>query len=431
MNWKVKEIAWCLVTHSKDLVQQYKVRSKKDPRFLPLSKEYKAKLIREWLWENIYSKHDNKYYLPWSAYSLPKMILSLTHIKWMRDYQIESTKAITNFTTKWLIIVSGTGTWKSWIINDIYNNILWDCVVITSRKTIKLQLEKRLWCEVLCMPTFTKRFDELNDGRILLFDEAHNTSNLKMWELFRRRWRMIWFTATPYRAEIWSDWMEMMRWTIYDTKERTLNAHVYFHKSTINYTVQQAVKITEDLPSTSPERLKRFCIYSRERNKSIVNITKTSYDDHRRVIIFLDREKHIDYMTDTLRKIIPEENVIVIKWKTNKKKFFKLLEEKQDYVIVASISCAKEWLDIPDLRVAVCASNPREKWQIVQMIWRVTRFADNKKAWIIHDFQDTIRVWESKPYYAKYNQRKKIYESEGHTVKNFISFKIVNEEAQA
>lgn len=423
----VKELDGCLVSSDKALLEKYKVRSKKDPRFLPIkNKAYKQKLIKEWLWEKIYSwdKWINAWYLPWVAYSLPPMNVRISHLDWLRDYQKSAMHAVTSFTTKWLLVVSWTGTGKSRMIHDVFNNLWWKdwCVVITSRQTISLQLQKKLWCEVYCLPTFKNKFEELNDGRILLFDEAHNTSEEVMKHLFKWKWRYIWFTATPYRWNLNLDGMEMMYGTVHDTQERTLSAKVYYIENHIRYDVATATKLCKWLSPTSPERLKRFVMASSTRNKAIVNIAVRSYADHKRVIIFLDRTKHIDFIEKKLLEHIDRKNIIVIKWLTNKEKFFESVALQQHFVIVASISCAKEWLDIPDLRVWICASNPREKGQIVQMIGRVTRFCWDKKHWIIYDFKDKTTIENSKTHYGNFNARKKIYQEEWHTVEKFISY---------
>jgi hypothetical protein len=43
---------------------------------------------------------------------------------------------------------------------------------VTSVKDIEMDLKEEIpFAEVMCMPTFTNRYQELNDGRFLIFDE--------------------------------------------------------------------------------------------------------------------------------------------------------------------------------------------------------------------------------------------------------------------
>ena len=52
--------------------------------------------------------------------------------------------------------------------------------IVVPTQNIQLQLEQLLpKALVVCMPTLTNKYDVLNDGSMLLIDEAHHLSELK------------------------------------------------------------------------------------------------------------------------------------------------------------------------------------------------------------------------------------------------------------
>lgn len=402
-----------LYTDSKDFAQKhYMIESRMNANMIKNERarnyfEREGKYIKLYY----YDKETKRYYLPWSAYELDTIKMGKytpEYEPWkpMDEYQIQAIEAVKKYKTKWLLLRSWEGTGKSSITRAIaewLHNAWQKVVVITSVKDIEIDLKEEIpYAEVMCMPTFTKRYDELNDWAFLIFDEWHHTSQKKIAELAMWKWRFILSTASPDRAnEYGRDWFQILTWTIHETHAEALPIKVFYKKLNTMYTLDRAAKIVEDLPEDSPQRRQRFLAYSEERNELIVKYAIDAYKKHGKVLVALNYVNHAWYIYNKIAEKV--DDVLLYTWKVNKKKIKSEIKTNDKYIIVCTIWVVKEWFNVKDLMVWILWLDVSSYTRYRQFAWRMRRRFEWKTHWYLIDFYDTIQLysWEIK-YKKKY-----------------------------
>jgi superfamily II DNA or RNA helicase len=334
--------------------------------------------------------------------------------KKMDDYQIKAIESVKHFKSKWMLLRSGEGTGKSSITRAIaewLHNAWHKVVVITSVKDIEIDLKIEIpYAEVMCMPTFTNRYEELNDGAFLIFDEWHHTSAKKIGELCMWKGRFILSTASPDRAnEYGEDWFRILTGTIHETNTEALPIKVYYKDLKSSFDLEYAQRIVEDLPEDSPQRRQKLLAYSPERNKLIIQYAVDAYKKHGKVLVATNYVNHAQYLyTEILKKV---DDVLLYTWTTNRKKIKASLKEMKRYILVCTIGVVKEWFNVKDLMVGILGLDVSSYTRYRQFAWRMRRKFDGKTHWYLIDFKDSIEFvswWNAfKTKYMNFGKRKK------------------------
>lgn len=242
----------------------------------------------------------------------------------------------------------------------------------------------------------------------VLVHNCHHLSELKRWEIQMRRWPIVWLTATPIRKDFGPEGFEMIFGTLHDTGAESLPVKVYFDKCETKYTAEEAYELTKHLAPDSTQKRRELLYSNAHRNKRIVDLSIGAYNKHNKVIVFTDRKTHLEIIVSMLEESWCQ-HIVTLHWGTKKKKFYEDIAKMDKYIIVCTIQCAWEWLNLPDLMVWVCAFNTTDYKTTRQMVWRVRRKSDGKTHWYMIDFRDTIQIGESRKRYMWSGQRKKHY----------------------
>ena len=124
------------------------------------------------------------------------------------------------------------------------------------------------------------------------------------------------------------------------------------------------------------------------RNEEIVNkIVEIAEDKERKQLVLCSRIAQCE----TLHKMLLERGIIseLLVGKVASKKREKILNEQVDWqVIVATVSLAKEGLDLPNLNVLHLASCIGNESDTIQSVGRVERYKENKPQPYVYDYVD-------------------------------------------
>lgn len=360
---------------------------------------------------------ETRYYLPGCTYQtdwftqtskVPDEIKS----KMVGDYayQLEALKATYNCTTKGILLRSGEWTGKSLLISALYYMYKkFTPTIVVPTENIQLQLEELLPDAIIvCMPTLTNKYQTLNDGSMLICDEGHHASLIKRGELALRKWPIVALTATPMRKEFGVEWFKMLLGTIHDTGAESLPVKVYIEKHHTQYDVETAYELTRHLAPDSTQKRRELLYANQLRNKRIAELACGAYHKHNKVIVFTDRKNHLESIIQLL-ELQWCQHIVPLHGDTKKKKFYEQIAKMDKYIIVCTIQCAGEGLNLPDMMVGVCAFNTTDYKVTRQMVGRIRRKSPGKTHGYMIDFQDTIQIADSKKKYLWSGQRKKHY----------------------
>lgn len=432
-------------TYLKDPAQL--ARARQHPKMIPLY---------------YHDKENNRYYLPRGWYGNPKEPRQTT-ITWaplceldkiadqLYDYQYNAVEAMIESikTTNWWLIVSDTGTWKTRMIRAL-TMAMWRPIVfvtpnITIQKNAVNSFSER-WLELIPInwkqdnidpnksyachySTLELNYDALNDWkRLLICDEAHMCpcdtllKAICLWRCDEPETCVFWVTATPYRTEFWTEWFEKIFWTIYYTWAKALPLKVLRFKQKREYSIDYMLECKWDLPSDSPMIYRNMLNKDKERTQWIIDMALKCYnkDKNWKVIVFCDRVEAAENLYTEIKSKIWQDVLLHI-GKTSKQDLQKSLENKNQYVIVWTVGCCWEWLDIPSLTTWILTFNTSNQKSIAQMAWRMRRNCWDKKCWYLIDMADIIKVWWGKAYYGWASQRAKIYWDLGFDLQDFTS----------
>lgn len=412
----------------------------------------------------IQDKDTKRYYLPRSAYWDHKnprsesldttwclARLDMINEQWMlRDYQFEAVEEMlkTIDSTQWWLIVSWTWTWKTRMIRALIkslekpvvlvvpNNVVWDNAD-ESFEDLWFDIEHIHWKQDKIDPnksyvchysTLELNYEELNDwNRVLILDEAHMSpcstllKSICLWRADEPRTCVFWVTATPYRAEFWEEWFVKLFWYIYDTKQEALPVNVLCIKKTREYDLEYAMKCQEWLSSDSPEIRNKILNNDSWRTKEIIDMALRCYhrkwEETWKVIVFVNRTEFAKELYSQIKKEIWQDAYLLI-WETSNQDIKKSVAKLNQYIIVANVKCAGEWLDIPALDTWILTFITKDKKSLAQMAWRVRRASEWKSCGYFIDFMDTIKVWPTRPVNGWGMERRKLYSELGFSLQD-------------
>ncbi len=433
---------------------QYQVEDARPTHFIkdPRAKQYYETHGR---WVKLYThdKASKRYYLPRVAYdqskqavwSTLKVIKETAMLVWLekikdslRDYQYEAVRsmllsyfrwtkgwfvrswewtgktrcmrALTHALNHWVypitpvVIVVPTLTIQRWIVKSFEE--LW--LNITPVSWGKIEIDPNT-SYVMHQKTFLMHYDKLNDwSRYYVQDECHHASQsiidaINLW----RSW-VFWFTASPLRWEFKEDGFKMLYWTMYETGKESLPVKVYWIRKERKYTLDYAMRCKWDLPPDSYEIYRNMLNNDSTRMNEIEDIAMSAYKKNQKIIIFCDRIDFADKLYDNLKERC--QHTFKITWETSKANIPKQVENLEDFIIVGSIGCCWEWLDIPSLHTWILTFNTSNLKTIRQAAGRVRRNFWSKTHWYFIDIMDIIQIEWSKKYYWWISARKKVYQ---------------------
>lgn len=368
------------------------------------------------------------------------------------DYQYKAVEAMIKsvYTTCGWLIVSGTGTGKTRMIRALAKAMGRPIVFVTPNITVQknavnsfeergeelipinwaqepwaIDPNKSYACHYI---TLDMNYDKLNDGkRILVCDEAHMCpcdtllKAICLWRCDDPMTCVFWVTATPYRTEFWEEWFKKIFWTIYHTWAEALPVKVIRFKKQRKYSIDYMMECKWDLPSDSFEIYRNMLNMDKERNKEIVDLALRCYhkNESGKVVIFCDRVDHAENIYSMLNNSNSTcQDVVLHIGKTSKQDLQKTLENKKQYIIVWSVKCLWEWLDLPALTTWILTFNTKNQKSLAQMAWRVRRNAPGKECWFLIDMADVIQVGGSKKYYGWISARANIYNELGFEIQD-------------
>lgn len=404
--------SWLLYTKDLDVANQYRIVDE-TPVFSK-NEAWKKILEQQTRYINFYdsyqdSKGNYTYLLPWIAYNLPPLKLLPHNIDWLYDYQEEAYNKAKQFTTKWLLIVSGTWTGKSYMMKALYNWLDKQAIFLTFKTSVKENIEDYIWKDkCYCLPTFKKECDNINNWQALIIDECHSMSNRLRQYLCRRKWRIFWFTATPFRSDYERNGFKIVFWSIHDTNQTALPVKFAQIKYNCNWKLEDATRAVEDLSAQSDHKRTDLLYKNPQRHEFVVNMCKRLFMKSKRIIVFTSRIYYRDLLYSTLLEIYWPEKVYLLNKKINKQELDRI-NSLDEYIIVANEQYAWEWVDIPTLVAWLLTFNTKNVRKIDQMAWRVRRRSGDKTHWRFVDIGDIIRIDWYKPRYTHYNKRKSIY----------------------
>lgn len=422
---------------------EYQVEDARPVHFIkdPRAKQYYQTHGR---WVKLYTK-DNKswrYYLPRSAYnevsSLCKVEANsrLYYIKdQLRDYQYSAVQWILDSHTKGWFVRSWTWSGKTRIMRALtycltkaYTSSP-SIVIVVPTLTIQKWVIKwfeELWISLVWInwsqveisnsvnyvvhrKTFLLNYDKFNNWeRYLIIDECHNAwvtmrDAINLWKLW-----VFWVTATPLRWEFKEEGFKMLYWTMHETWKESLPVKVVWMRKERNYSLQYAMQCKWDLPPDSYEIYRNMLNNDKERMNDIIDIALKSYAKTRKIIIFCDRIEFADTLYEKLLEKC--QHTFKITWETSKANIPKQVETLEDFIIVWSIGCCGEGLDIPSLQTWILTFNTSNLKTISQAAGRVRRNFWSKTHWYFIDIMDVIQIEWSKKYYWWISARKKVYQ---------------------
>ena len=403
-----------------------------------------------------------RYYLPRWWYGDPDNPRNIDLIKaWplailddiaedLYDYQFKAVEAMINSigsTYGWLI-VSDTGTWKTrmiwWLAKCLEKPIVFVTPNLTLQNNAVNSFEER-WMELIPInwaqkpwdidptksyvchyKTLDMNYDELNDwNRILICDEAHMCPcetllrAICLWRNDNPKTCVFGVTATPYRQEFWEDWFKLIFWTMFDTRAKALPLHVIRVRRKREYTTEYAMECSEWLPSESPEIYRNMLNNDEQRTQEIVDMALKCYhkNESGKILIFTDRVDYAKTLYEKIKSKIWQDAWLHI-WETSKQDLQKSLANVKQYIIVWSVWCCWEGLDLPALTTWILTFNTTNKKSIAQIAWRMRRKFEWKEYGFLIDYADVIKVWGWKSYNGWASKRAKIYEELGFTLQD-------------
>lgn len=401
-----------------------------------------------------------RYYLPRGWYCEPGVTDRLmTHRAWalcvldtladeLYDYQFKAVEAMINtiWTTYGWLIVSDTGTGKTRMIRALAKCMERPIVFVTPNITIQtnavnsfaergMELIPINWLQDEIDPTksyachyktLDMNYDKLNDWhRILICDEAHICPcdtllrAICLWRNDEPRTCVFWVTATPYRQEFKQDWFIKIFWTMYETWAKALPLHVIRLKRNRSYDVSYMMKCKWDLPTDSYEIYRNMLNNDEARTQEIVDMALKCYHkgENWKVLIFTDRVEYAKHLYEIIEKEIWQDARLHI-WETSKQDLQNSLAKSKQYIIVWTVGCCWEWLDLPALTTWILTFNTSNQKVLAQVAWRMRRNFEGKEYWFLIDYADIIQVGWWKKYYGWISKRANIYEELGFTLQD-------------
>lgn len=274
--------------------------------------------------------------------------------------------------------------------------------------------------------TLDMNYDKLNDGnRILICDEAHICPcdtllrAICLWRNDTPKTCVFGVTATPYRQEFKQDGFIKIFWTMFETWAKALPLHVVRVKKTREYTVDYMMKCKWDLPSDSYEIYRNMLNGDEERTQEIIDMALKCYhkNESGKILIFTDRVEYAKELYERIKSKIWQDAKLHI-WETSKQDLQKSLENVQQYIIVWTVGCCWEGLDLPALTTGILTFNTSNQKVIAQVAWRMRRNYPWKEYWFLIDYADVIQVWGGKKYYGWISKRANIYNELGYTLQD-------------
>ena len=401
-----------------------------------------------------------RYYLPRWAYWDPEKPRDLSLLTaWplcilddiageLYDYQFKAVESMINSiqSTSWWLIVSDTWTWKTRMIRALAKCMERPIVFVTPNITIQtnavnsfaergmelipinglqedIDPEKSYACHY---KTLDMNYDKLNDWRrILICDEAHICPcdtllrAICLWRNDNERTCVFWVTATPYRQEFKQDGFKLIFGTMFETWAKALPMHVIRLKRNRSYTVDYMMQCKWDLSSESYEIYRNMLNNDEDRTQEIIDMALKCYHKNEswKILIFCDRVEYAEKLYEKIKSEIWQDAILHI-GKTSKQDLQKSLEKSKQYIIVWTVGCCGEWLDLPALTTWILTFNTSNQKVIAQIAWRMRRNFEGKEYWFLIDFADIIQVWWGKKYYGWISWRAKIYEELGFTLQD-------------
>jgi superfamily II DNA or RNA helicase len=151
-----------------------------------------------------------------------------------------------------------------------------------------------------------------------------------------------------------------------------------------------------------------------ERNNFITNLTKSLKGNT--LVLFQYVAKHGRPLYEQIKKSCPEKDVYFIYGGTEtdlREKIRKVMEKKDNAVIVASYGTFSTGISIRKLHNIVFASPSKSRIRVLQSIGRQLRKSEHKEKARLYDISDDICWKKYKNHtYRHYEERLKIYENE-------------------
>lgn len=244
----------------------------------------------------------------------------------------------------------------------------------------------------------------------ILVHNCHGLSDELRKLLCLWKWRVFWFTATPYRSDFEKEWFKIVFWTLFDTEAQALPVKVYQIKYDCVRTVEDALRCVIDLSVKSHHKWTDLLYKNAERTQFLVNLISNLLVKSKRVIVFTTRIFYRDFLYKILLEKHWPEKIFLLNKKMKKEELDRI-NSLDEYVLIANEQFAWEWVNIPSLNVWLLTFDTKNLRKIDQMVWRVRRKFWDKEYWKFVDVADIIRVGKSNPKYTWYNARKKIYSS--------------------
>lgn len=366
------------------------------------------------------------------------------------DYQFKAIEAMINsiWSTYGWLIVSDTGTWKTrmiwWLTKCMERPIVFVTPNITIQTNAVNSFAER-WMELIPInwaqelwsidptksyachyKTLDMNYDQLNDwNRILICDEAHICPcdtllrAICLWRNDDPRTCVFGVTATPYRQEFKQDGFKLIFGTMFETWAKALPLHVIRLKRLRQYDVNYMMECKWDLSSDSYEIYRNMLNNDEHRTQEIIDMALKCYHKNEswKVLIFCDRVEYAQSLYEKIKSEIWQDAVLHI-GKTSKQDLQNSLAKSKQYIIVWTVGCCWEWLDLPALTTWILTFNTSNQKVIAQVAWRMRRNFPWKEYWFLIDFADTIQVGWWKKYYGWVSSRAKIYEELGFTLQD-------------
>ena len=166
-----------------------------------------------------------------------------------------------------------------------------------------------------------------------------------------------------------------------------------------------------------------------ERNDFITNLTKSLKGNT--LVLFQYVAKHGRPLYEQIKKSCPEKDVYFIYGGTDtdlREKIRKVMEKKDNAVIVASYGTFSTGISIRKLHNIVFASPSKSRIRVLQSIGRQLRKSEHKEKARLYDISDDICWKKYKNHtYRHYEERLKLYKAENFTYKVVI----INTSAEA
>ena len=419
------------------IAKQYTVKDNRDIYVMKISDAYRKKLLATGLWVKLYyfDRPNNTYWLPPGAgkrvYNSGKPIQYTMKFNELLDYQWQIIKEIRKDERRSGIIVSWTGTGKSYMISGLIALYKVKTLIITPNISIARWLLEKLsqwsssvylaqWAKILDADnydivichhtTFNTHYDYLNGKyQLLLLDECHHTNETRLKQICQWKWWMIyWVTATPIRKEFGLEGMKIIYWSVYDTGVEALPVKVLIHRFRYDYNQEESINASDWLAPDSNEIFRRLVINNTTRYKELIKVLKNlELQWYTKFIVFSDRVEHIQRTLDILAQ--NGFNPIWYYWASNKDESEAKIKTSKKYVIVWHPTSCGEWFDVPNIEVSILFTSTWWEGIIQQMAWRARRYANDKKEWVLVDFVDVMSIMGGKTKSLSFWKRMKVY----------------------